>query len=548
MNEEKRKKREWVKTAAIVFLTVMLILTFFSNTFMNYSLPEAATQRIQSGTITAKIRGTGMVESGDPYEVQVKESRKIASVAVKDGQIVAAGDVILYLEDEESAELTEAQKALKVMEDELDLALLQGLDANTLHRVQTGDMTSVQEYLAQINALKSAVDTAQAAVNKQQKKADEVQSWKQALETQINISSQVTVDISKEQKALDEAETYLANAELKKENAQIVYDGIMAVSGNDPQKEADALASLQKAEADVADWTREVNNRKQALNLAQLKVSKAQADSDKAVAGLKAQLAVAEANVAAEQKKLDELTAVLTEKTENYSKLVSDVIPGEMQLAGKIDAIQEQRELVAKLQSESIGATVTTDVAGVVSTVNAVAGQTTVPGNAVAVIQPEGKGFTLSFSVTNEQAKRVAVGDPAELVNAWWFSDISAKVTGMKPDREDPGKKKILTFALDGDLVAGQTLTLSVGQKSAQYEMLVPNSAIREDNNGKFVLIVEQKPSPLGNRFKATRVDVQVLASDETQSAISGGLYGYEDVITTSTKPIEAGQLIRLPD
>ena len=52
---------------------------------MNYSLPEVATQYVQSGTITAKIRGTGVVESGDPYEVKVTESRKVSSVAVKVG-------------------------------------------------------------------------------------------------------------------------------------------------------------------------------------------------------------------------------------------------------------------------------------------------------------------------------------------------------------------------------------------------------------------------------------------------------------------------------
>lgn len=41
MNENGgKKRREWVKNAAIIFLSVMLVLTFFSNTFMNYSLPE----------------------------------------------------------------------------------------------------------------------------------------------------------------------------------------------------------------------------------------------------------------------------------------------------------------------------------------------------------------------------------------------------------------------------------------------------------------------------------------------------------------------------
>ena len=59
MNENGKKRREWVKTAAIIFLSVMLVLTFFSNTIMNYSLPEVATQYVESGTITAKIRGIG---------------------------------------------------------------------------------------------------------------------------------------------------------------------------------------------------------------------------------------------------------------------------------------------------------------------------------------------------------------------------------------------------------------------------------------------------------------------------------------------------------
>lgn len=87
-----------------------------------------------------------------------------------------------------------------------------------------------------------------------------------------------------------------------------------------------------------------------------------------------------------------------------------------------------------------------------------------------------------------------------------------------------------------------------MGQKSANYDIVVPNSAIREDNNGKFILIVESKSSPLGNRYIATRVDVEILASDDTMSAVSGGLYGYESVITTSTKPVEAGKQVRLAD
>ena len=59
MEKQKVNKREWVKTVLIVFLAVMLGLTFFSNTIMNRSLPEVATQAVVSGAIHAKIRGNG---------------------------------------------------------------------------------------------------------------------------------------------------------------------------------------------------------------------------------------------------------------------------------------------------------------------------------------------------------------------------------------------------------------------------------------------------------------------------------------------------------
>ena len=165
----------------------------------------------------------------------------------------------------------------------------------------------------------------------------------------------------------------------------------------------------------------------------------------------------------------------------------------------------------------------------------------------VATMQPEGKGYTLSFSVTSEQAKRLSVGDQAELVNSWRYQDTVITLTSIKPDPTNPSKSKLLTFDVDGtEVIAGQSLSVSVGQKSANYDMIVPNSALREDNNGKFVLKVDSKSSPLGNRYIATRVDVEVVATDDTQSAITGALYGYEFVITTSTKPVEAGKQVRL--
>ena len=111
--ETKIKDRGWVKNVAIVFLSVMLVLTFFSNTIMNRSLPEVATQSIGSNTITAQVRGTGKVSATQNYEVKIDQTRTVKSVLVKVGQEVNAGDVLFVLSDAESDELEAAQDSLR---------------------------------------------------------------------------------------------------------------------------------------------------------------------------------------------------------------------------------------------------------------------------------------------------------------------------------------------------------------------------------------------------------------------------------------------------
>ena len=99
---------------------------------------------------------------------------------------------------------------------------------------------------------------------------------------------------------------------------------------------------------------------------------------------------------------------------------------------------------------------------------------------------------------------------------------------------------------MTGDVTPGQSLQLAIGAKGQNYDTIIPNSAIREDNNGKFVLAVVAKSSPLGNRYMAERIDIEVLASDDNSSAVSGAIDGSEFIITTSTKPIESGMQVRL--
>lgn len=568
MNENGgKKRREWVKNAAIIFLSVMLVLTFFSNTFMNYSLPEVAAQYVQSGTITAKIRGTGTVESGDPYNVKIAETRTISSVLVKTGDKVEKGAPLLLLEDKESKELTDAQAALDKAMLDFELALLSGDISNSaFQNVQNGNVSSLNTYQSRIVA-------AEAEIDKWQKQVDEATTAINQLKTaQVNVDAGGAPDTSSEQNKVNVAQAALNSDEIKIAKDKISeWQAAQATCQATIDKYNEKIASSVSGNGFVNQVTEDeyrlaVQNRDQYQSLINERQAFINNNPDKVKAYDEKVKALADANKALTEKQNSKTNSTnsLTVQTQNWqteldkrniqlkaaqdtkAQLLKD-ISTELNLDYQLDSLKKQRDDIAKLQENAVGASIEAPISGTITSVTVKAGDEAQPDTALVTMQPEGKGFTMSFSVTNDQAKRLSVGDKADLVNSWRYSDMDITLASIKPDTTDPGQKKLLTFDITGDEVTpGQSLNVSVGQKSANYDLIVPNSAIREDSNGKFILIVESKSSPLGNRYVATRVDVEVLASDDTQSAVSGALYGYEFVITTSTQPVEAGKLVRL--
>lgn len=664
--EEKNttKRREWVKNAAIIFLTIMLLLTFFSNTIMNYSLPEVATQYVQTGTITAKVRGTGKVEASDPYNVIAKESRVITSVAVKQGDIVEKDQVIYYLEESESDELTKAEQELE----DLELNYMKGLfganvSPEVITKVANGNIDSFSQLQGKVTDMQNRLEAAKKRVEECQKNVDDLtlQSTKDTNNAGVSTKNeeltkdQATTDLTEAQNRFekDKAATIASlNAQITEVNSQIAdlekllsnaeasagsgttagagssstssstsYDGqrkkaieslkktvnVILKGLSKPELGDAGLTEIENAykgvydaikdnkdyQTLIADYNathmlidnieqnaKDVNNlyannqtllSKKKADLANLQKQLAEvqaitASSDGGVQDAQNRLNQANRNIleittansqtsVAWQNRLADANAALKNAQavydllkEEQTSLAAD-INAELDLSKTNKDIQKKKEEIEKLKEKSMGSAVKAPVAGTITTVKYVAGETTQPEDVMAVIQPEGKGFTLSISVTNEQAKKVQIGDMAELQNSWYYDDARVMLSAIKPDPDNPGTNKLLVFDVSGSTIqADQSLSISVGQRSQEYELVVPNSAIREDNDGKFILTVESKSSPLGNRYIATRVGVEVLASDDNNSAISAPLYGWEYVITTSTKPVEAGKQVRLAD
>ena len=149
-----------------------------------------------------------------------------------------------------------------------------------------------------------------------------------------------------------------------------------------------------------------------------------------------------------------------------------------------------------------------------------------------------------------EQAQKLKVGDEAEPQNPWEYNDdFHAVLRQIAADQSDPQNSRILKFEIDSESVSqGDNVQLQIAESSKTYDLVVPNSAVRSDSNGTFVLVLQTRQSPMGNRYIVSRESVKVLAKDDTNSAISGAIGAYSYVVTESTKMISSGDQVRLAD
>ena len=573
-------RKDKIKNITIIFLLVMLILTFFSNTIMNYSLVEVSTQQVTSGQITSKVRGSGSVEASESYSVTIEETRKIATVNVKKDAEVATGDLLFTLEDTDSDELDAAKKSLNEAQAAYESAVLTaGITVAERQSIEAGKGSSLTQKQNEIAAANQRVKDAQAAVDAAQASVDKIKA-------QIDAVSNSTTDTTAEEKAVldaekknSEAQDSLTSAEsaytpVKSaydtalsglQSAQSTYDEAKTAYDNLPSTATEADKQTAKTSVAIAETKLKAakatyDARKDDLNKVQGSYDSAKSaatDSKNALSNANYNLSVkkltgtntAEANNL--QAQLNTATVALTDantaltSATNDQKKVTDKISGEVTIASAYKTMTDLQEEVAKLQAKSIGTEITSSISGTVTDIAVTAGTTVNANDVMMTIQPENKAYVLQFSVTENQAKKVRVGDTAEILNNWYGNDVSAVVSAIRKDPQNRSNS-IIICEMKGDVSVGDSYTLSIGEQSSNYDTIVPTSAIREDSNGKFILIIESKSTPLGNRYYARRVDVDVITSDDTKSAVTGALEGYEYVITTTTKPIKENEQVRL--
>lgn len=565
-----RRKREIIKTILIIFLAALLVLLFCSNTILNKSLSQITTERTTSGKLTERLRGSGIVLSNQTYGVTVDGNKIIDTINVKVGKEVEKGDVLMTVGTGESDELNAAIEALESLELEYSKALL----------------SPEVDYSSENQAIKNAREDLAEAISERDRIAENqgnIEAEKEAYKenkSQLNSFTRLQTKLSAMISAIDmddytgapaeysgeliELEAEYKNAEKLYQEKLTVYTAMIS-TGDEDDGEAPTMVSQEEIAAAKSAMENAEAARNNAADAYDTRKSELRSEYFEQLANAEEEIeyytnliSEYESSTGGEGVTLDMLDEEIKAKRRNLEELIAQLEKSQkdnatqdklenLTLTSMKKDIEKAKDKVNKLKKENEATEIIAKYSGIVSAVNARTGEETIPDMEIITIDISSEGYTVEIVVDGEKTRKIKKGAEAEVLNNW-NGNIQAVLTNIKNDTTANSKNRILVFSVTGDIESGTNLDLSIPLGSGSYDTIVPKSAVYTDNNGSFVLTVKSKSSPLGNRYFAERVPVEVLCSDEISSAVSGGITNGDYVITAASLPVSPGDQVRMKD
>ena len=592
-------RRAKVIKAMIAFVAILAVLTFFSNTIMNLTIPKVMGTYASRGNLSYSNSARGTIEVDNKTEVKGLDNRTVEEVLVTNYDIVSKGDPILTLKSiEESSELESKRTELT------NLQRTAEYEARTPDN--SNDFTS---YYDSINSAKATLEEAQDTLDKVRNRGtveaenqaiiDEESVKEVSLEASVNAAAETVEDI---QKQIDEI-----NAQIAPLQSQIdVYIALgtptpspTPIPGTEAPAETTPETSAEPTETSPDGTPVETTPAETTpvyvpdLDADGLDKNSPTYEMDKLlfkIHGLEDERAVLEAELAGAQQRLDEASAELAECKGKIAAAQAEIdalasLPSETSAQNAVTAaqnavtsaqkalsdaqtnagitadknadtiadrnkeIEKLEEEIAALEAAAKITTITAPADGYVYNIAVSAGDALNAKDVIAYILPETDRIcSVTFKFTASAAQSIYIGMSLEVTSGFING---CTVSSMKPDPDDPRGTRIVKCVVDGnDAWPGEEITVNAGKGNDNYKCVVPASAVNQDNSGDFVYVIEGSSTPLGDKYVVKRVDVTIEATDGASTAIKGeGLDKYDVMIVVrAEKPLEDGQRVRLED
>ena len=157
-------------------------------------------------------------------------------------------------------------------------------------------------------------------------------------------------------------------------------------------------------------------------------------------------------------------------------------------------------------------------------------------------IAEKSEEWVCSLIISEEQFEHISMESVPVLELADQNESVEGEISsifGYDSQNLQGYKVNITVRSADASL-AGERVKIAIREDGELYDTLIPATALCKDATGYYVLVVQENNSVLGEGYKAHRMSVDLLGSDEAYCAVRG-LPTDELVIIASTSEIADG-------
>ena len=567
------------------FFALMLVFTVVSRAAEGMTTATVQAEKPSAGVITGRVTLSGTIKPMEDMDVTLAGSLYVTAARAEPGQRVEEGDVLLEFDADDVRDQLEAQQnSLSIARNKLAIAENGGA-ADTVTAVANAQLSLEQaeadyDRLAEKLGVSSGRsqedrDAARAELDKAKKNYDAA-----VAKAKENLVDAAQAKVDSAQKAVDSARKSLENTResaaesvasaqyscdttLLKQGVtdleiQRAYDQLRSAQAKGDKSVAEAESALSDAEKALGEAQSELRRARLTFNVTdQQGVISAQNSVDAAKRSLQTaqraledsarsaddQLLAASRSVATAQRSLEQAQRDAADKEragENSAlQALNETITLRADIAAQEKALALLEEILAadcRLLSPAEG------------TVQSIAGtgktQDKVP---VAKLSRGDAGFYFSAKTTAANAASLAEGDTGTLTFKSDGRDqrAQAAVTDIGA-ADDDGGVPVKASLPEGSYPSGSSGELAIVRTGERQSTCVPVSALRRDADGDYVLALAEKKTVTGLTYTAKRVDVEVISRDSALASLQGGLDRDALVITSASKPVAAGDRVRI--
>ncbi|MFA6428720.1 MAG: efflux RND transporter periplasmic adaptor subunit [Candidatus Buchananbacteria bacterium] len=561
--EKLKKFYAYLLKHKIITLIVVVALVggvYYYKSNQSQAVTSYVLAKAEKGTIVTSISGSGQVSASNQLEIKPKVSSDVVLVAVKKGQEVKAGTLLIQLDSSEAAKtVRNAQTSLETAKLDLD-KLLKPTDELTLLQAENSlAQAQESEQTAEYNLVKSYDDGFNAVTNAFLDLPGLMQGLYSLMYGQdltvgqdnINYYYNLVGDLD------SRTVQYLNDATTQYTKAKALYDknftDYKATSRTSDQPAIENLINeTYLTVKSVSEAVKDVNNF---LDF----VSDVATDYNKRIPGL----------MSTHQTSLDSYTSKTnthvgnlysaSQAIENYkSSIVSakrsvvekelsltdtKAAPDELDVRAKKISIQQAQDALTSANQTLSYYYIRAPFDGTIAAVNVKKGDTASSGTAVVTLIT--KQQIAEISLNEVDAAKVKLGQKATLT----FDAVeNLTITGQVIDVDSMGtvSSGVVTYDVkisfdtqDERVKPGMTVSTAIITESKQDVLVVPSGAVKTKNNVTYVEVLNQGTTPsatnssqVTSTVAPTQKTVEIGLSGDTQTEITSGLAEGDQVVT----------------